>query len=86
MSSVDVAGLTGWKVSSKQFVVASFVAHPARGRTAERFLIQPTGCRIRKKQRGDLMPMHDWKRVDAGIYHALHHSWIEEIHRALLKR
>ena len=32
------------------------------------------------------MPMHDWKRVDAGIYHAFHHSWIEEIHRALLKR
>ncbi len=32
------------------------------------------------------MPMHDWKRVDAGIVHAFHHSWIEEIHRALLKR
>ena len=32
------------------------------------------------------MPMHDWRRVDAGIYHAFHHSWIEEIHRALLKR
>ncbi len=32
------------------------------------------------------MPMHDWKRVDAGIFHAFHHSWIEEIHRALLKR
>jgi hypothetical protein len=29
--------------------------------------------------------MHDWTRVDAGIYHAFHHSWIEEIHRALLK-
>jgi hypothetical protein len=27
--------------------------------------------------------MHDWKRVDAGIYHAFHHSWIEEIGRAL---
>lgn len=31
------------------------------------------------------MPMHDWTRVDAGIYHAFHHSWIEEIHRAVLK-
>lgn len=32
------------------------------------------------------MPMHDWTRVDAGIFHAFHHSWIEEIHRAVLKR
>jgi Protein of unknown function (DUF4058) len=32
------------------------------------------------------MPMHDWTRVDAGIFHADHHSWIEEIHRSLLKR
>lgn len=32
------------------------------------------------------MPMHDWNRVDAGIFHAFHHSWIEEIHRAMLKR
>jgi hypothetical protein len=32
------------------------------------------------------MPMHDWTRVEAGIYHAFHHSWIEEIHRAVLKR
>ncbi len=31
------------------------------------------------------MPMHDWTKVDAGIYHGFHHSWIEEIHRALLK-
>ncbi|MCY2963028.1 MAG: DUF4058 family protein [Planctomycetota bacterium] len=29
------------------------------------------------------MPMHDWTRVDAGIYHAFHHSWIEELGRAL---
>jgi hypothetical protein len=29
------------------------------------------------------MPMHDWMRVDAGIFHAFHHSWIEEIARAL---
>lgn len=31
------------------------------------------------------MPMHDWTRVDAGIFHAFHHSWIAEIHRATLK-
>jgi hypothetical protein len=32
------------------------------------------------------MPMHDWTRVDAGIFHHFHHEWISEIHRALLKR
>lgn len=31
------------------------------------------------------MPMHDWTRVEAGIYHAFHHEWISEIHRAVLK-
>jgi hypothetical protein len=29
------------------------------------------------------MPMHDWKRVDAGIYHDFHHEWISETKRAL---
>ncbi len=29
------------------------------------------------------MPIHDWKRVDAGIFHDFHHAWIEEIKRAL---
>jgi hypothetical protein len=29
------------------------------------------------------MPVHDWTRVDAGIFHAFHHSWIEEMARAL---
>ena len=29
------------------------------------------------------MPMHDWTRVPAGYFHAFHHSWIEELHRAL---
>src|SRR4051812_46803748 len=29
------------------------------------------------------MPVHDWSRVDAGIFHHFHHSWIEEIKRAL---
>lgn len=29
------------------------------------------------------MPMHDWTRVDAGIFHAFHHEWISEISRAL---
>jgi hypothetical protein len=30
-----------------------------------------------------IMPIHDWTRVDAGIFHAMHHGWIEEISRAL---
>jgi hypothetical protein len=29
------------------------------------------------------MPIHDWTRVDPGIFHHFHHSWIEEIQRAL---
>lgn len=29
------------------------------------------------------MPIHDWSRVGAGIFHAFHHSWIEEIARTL---
>jgi hypothetical protein len=29
------------------------------------------------------MPVHDWSRVPAGIFHHLHHSWIEEIQRTL---
>lgn len=24
------------------------------------------------------MPMHDWTKVDAGIFHAFHHGWIQE--------
>src|SRR5437762_11904805 len=29
------------------------------------------------------MPIHDWTRVIAGIFHDFHHSWIEELKRAL---
>jgi hypothetical protein len=29
------------------------------------------------------MPVHDWSRVNAGIFHDFHHSWIEEVKRAL---
>lgn len=29
------------------------------------------------------MPVHDWTRVQAGIFHAFHHGWIEELARAL---
>jgi hypothetical protein len=29
------------------------------------------------------MPIHDWTRVDAGIFHDFHHIWITEIQRAL---
>jgi hypothetical protein len=29
------------------------------------------------------MRMHDWTRVEAGIFHAFHHEWISEISRAL---
>ena len=29
------------------------------------------------------MRVHDWNRVDDGIFHDFHHAWIEEIKRAL---
>lgn len=29
------------------------------------------------------MPIHDWTRVDAGIFHDFHHIWITAIRRAL---
>ena len=29
------------------------------------------------------MPIHDWSRVDAGVFHDFHHAWIEEIKRVL---
>lgn len=29
------------------------------------------------------MPMHDWTRVEAGIFHDFRHEWISEIKRAL---
>lgn len=29
------------------------------------------------------MPVHDWTRVDAGIFHAFHHDWITDLARAL---
>jgi len=29
------------------------------------------------------MPVHDWSRVEAGIFHDFHHAWIEEIKRTL---
>lgn len=29
------------------------------------------------------MPIHDWKRVEAGIFHAFHHGWISDLTRGL---
>src|SRR4051812_13807650 len=29
------------------------------------------------------MPLHDWTRVDAGIFHDFHVAWIPEIRKAL---
>ena len=25
------------------------------------------------------MPMHDWTKVEAGIFHAFHHGWISAL-------
>ncbi|MEW4566918.1 DUF4058 family protein [Tautonia sp. JC769] len=32
------------------------------------------------------MPIHDWTRVEPGLFHHFHHSWIEELQRALNAR
>lgn len=32
------------------------------------------------------MPMHDWTKVDAGIYHALHINWITRLNEAVMQR
>jgi Protein of unknown function (DUF4058) len=29
------------------------------------------------------MPIHDWTRVEAGIFHHFHHGWIEDLSRAM---
>jgi len=29
------------------------------------------------------MPMHDWTKVAAGIFHAFHHRWISALSDAL---
>jgi hypothetical protein len=29
------------------------------------------------------MPIHDWTRVDAGLFHAFHQMWIITLSRAL---
>ena len=31
------------------------------------------------------MPIHDWTRVDAGIFHAFHHDWTTDLARALTR-
>jgi len=33
--------------------------------------------------RGAVIPIHNWSRVDAGIFHDFHHAWIEQIKRLL---
>jgi hypothetical protein len=38
-------------------------------------------CDARAKEKA--MPMHDWTRVEAGIFHAFHHEWVSELSRAL---
>src|SRR5947209_6912370 len=32
---------------------------------------------------GLVMPVHDWTRVGAGIFHDFHHDWITTLKRAL---
>src|SRR5262249_13649324 len=36
-----------------------------------------------RREGGQAMPVHDWTRVEAGIFHAFHHDWITDLARAL---
>src|SRR5262245_31131483 len=51
-----------------------------RGATAG---IINTGNPCERPAEGLVMPIHDWTRVNAGIFHHFHHGWIEEIARVL---
>jgi hypothetical protein len=46
----------------------------------QHFLLPFSG---RPSREGTALPVHDWTRVKAGIFHAFHHGWTEEIARAL---
>src|SRR5438876_6941035 len=35
------------------------------------------------RHEGNAMPVHNWTRVDAGIFHHFHHDWIAEFARVL---
>src|SRR5947209_6192782 len=53
------------------------------GPTAGRDRPNPRGYNRRglaqPRAEGRAMPMHDWTRVEAGIFHAFHHRWISAI-------
>jgi hypothetical protein len=38
---------------------------------------------LSRKPDAEAMPIHDWTRVDAGIFHDFHHEWVSTIKRAL---
>src|SRR5947208_9795794 len=40
-------------------------------------------CTVVARAGESLMPLHDWTRVDAGIFHDFHVSWIPEIRKVL---
>jgi hypothetical protein len=41
------------------------------------------GSRSRALAEVEAMPVHDWTRVEAGIFHDFHHEWISTIRHAL---
>src|SRR5438876_883353 len=45
--------------------------------------IMSADCYLARSVETNAMPVHDWTRVDAGIFHHFHHGWIEEIARGL---
>jgi Protein of unknown function (DUF4058) len=43
----------------------------------------PRGFAFRETPEETAMPIHDWKRVDAGLFHDFHQDWTIELCRAL---
>src|SRR3954447_11828348 len=40
-------------------------------------------CLRRSRTGARAMPIHDWTRVDSGLFHAFHQDWISTLSRAL---
>src|SRR5207302_10526518 len=72
-------GTTRWNGRTRSIMVGRSLAcppvQPLRYNRARSILTSYWG--------GTTVPVHDWTRVDAGIFHDFHHAWIEEIKRAL---
>ena len=59
------------------------VREPVKQAKAEHLLQQLVSTGNDFERRGTTMPVHDWTRVEVGIFHAFHLKWIAELDKAL---